>query len=335
MKLAFPDDDTLSGAALTGLPAAPQRPLRVALAGYGHVGQALAARLAGDPAYKIVAVLVRDTARPRAFAPPVPLTASVDHFLYPEADVLVDVLSCHKTGAALASRCLAMGVHAVSASKRAVSTRYEALTGAARAGAAKLSYGAAVGGAAPVLETVAAASSVSPVVEVAGILNGTVNYLLDRLAQGCPFEAALVDARLAGFAEEDPSEDLTGADAAAKLHLIAIEAFGADAAAGLKVETETLDAAKAAVIAASGERWVQLARLRRTEDGLEASVKLERAANVPALPALPDEWNGAAVSTEDGRVFRCLGRGAGGAPTSEAIVADLVRVRAAIAAGGA
>jgi homoserine dehydrogenase len=335
MKLAILDDETLSAAALTGLAPVPPRPLRVALAGYGHVGQALAARLEGDPATRIVSILVRDTARPRAFAPPVPPTASVDHFVYPEADVLVDVLSCHKTGAALASRCLAMGIHAVSASKRAVSTRYEALTGAARAGAAKLFYGAAVGGAAPILETVAAARRLSPVVEVAGILNGTVNYLLDRLARGRPFEAALVDARLAGFAEEDPSEDLTGADAAAKLRLVAIEAFGPEAAAALKVDAQALDAARAAAIAASRERWVQLARLRRTAEGLEAQVTLERAPDVRALPALPDEWNAAAVTTEDGRVFRCLGRGAGGAPTSEAIVADLLRVRAAVAAGGA
>jgi homoserine dehydrogenase len=329
MKLAFLDDETIAR------PVAPAlvRPLRIALAGYGHVGQALAARLAGDPAYRIVSILVRDTARPRAYAPPIAPTTSLDHFLYPEADVLVDVLSCHRTGGALASRCLAMGVHAVSASKRAVASRYDALTGAARAGAAKLLYGAAVGGAAPVLETVAAARAAAPIVDVAGVLNGTVNYLLDRLARGCGFEAALTDARLAGFAEEDPREDLSGADAAAKLRLIAIEAFGAEAAKGLKVETETLDAAKAAAIAARGERWLQLARLTAGPDGLRGSVTLERAAAVRSLPALPDEWNSAAITCADGRVFRCVGRGAGGVPTAEAIVADLVRVRAAAAAG--
>jgi len=327
MKLAFLDHPAPTA------DSTPARPLRIALAGYGHVGQALAARLAGDPAYRIVAILVRDPARPRAFEPPVAPTASVDHFLVPEADVLVDVLSCHKTSAALASRCLAMGVHAVSASKRAVAGRYEALAGAARAGAAKLFYGAAVGGAAPVLETVAAARATGPVREVAGVLNGTVNYLLDRLARGCGFDEALTDARLAGFAEEDPREDLSGADAAAKLRLIAIEAFGAAAAKALRVETEALDAAKAAAIAASGERWLQLARLAAGPDGLRGTVTLERAAAVRDLPALPDEWNCAAVACASGRVLRCLGRGAGGLPTAEAIVADLVRVRAAVAAG--
>ena len=332
MKLAFLDHEHLPGD--TPSPA-PSRPLRIALAGYGHVGQALAARLAGSGDYRIVSILVRDTARPRAYAPPAPLTAGVDAFLVPEADVLVDVLSCHRTGAALASRCLAMGVHTVSASKRAVSTRYEALAGAARAGAAVLAYGAAVGGAAPVLETVAAARAHGGVREAAGILNGTVNYLLDRLARGCGFEAALTDARLAGFAEEDPSEDLSGADAAAKLRLIAIEAFGPAAAAGLKVETEALDAAKAAAIAARGERWLQVSRLRRDGEGLHAAVTLEPAARVRDLPALPDEWNAAAVTSENGRVFRCLGRGAGGAPTSEAILADLAKVRAAVVAGAA
>jgi len=327
MNLAFLDDQTPQAGV------APARPLRIALAGYGHVGQALAARLAGDPAYRIVSILVRDPARPRAFGPPVAPTANVDHFLFPEADVLVDVLSCHKTGAALASRCLAMGVHAVSASKRAIAGRYEALTGSARAGAAKLFYGAAVGGAAPVLETVAAARAAEPVIEVAGVLNGTVNYLLDRLARGCGFEAALTDARLAGFAEEDPREDLSGADAAAKLRLIAIEAFGAEPAKALRVETEPLDAARAAAIAASGVRWLQLARLTAGPNGLAGRVTLEKAAAVPDLPALPDEWNCAAVTCASGRVFRCVGRGAGGLPTAEAIVADLLRVRAAVAAG--
>ena len=133
MKLAIPPEDTILHAAPPLRPIAPP-PLRIALAGYGHVGQALAARLAGDPAFRIVSILVRDPERPRAYAPPAPLTADQDRFLRPEADVLVDVLSCHRTSAALAIRCLGVGVHVVSASKRAVSSRHGALTGAARAG---------------------------------------------------------------------------------------------------------------------------------------------------------------------------------------------------------
>jgi len=316
------------GAQLPGQPFSlcPLRPLRIALAGYGHVGQALAERLATDERYEIASILVRDVNRSRAVAPPCAPTADRDAFASPRADVLVDALSCHRTGTTLALEWLARGAHVVSASKRAISTDYEALAGAARSGAVELRYSAAVGGAAPVLETVAAAKRSGTVESVTAILNGTVNFILDRLSRGANFQAALAEARLAGFAEESPIEDLSGADAAAKLRLIAIEAYGAGVAR-LTVQAEALDAEVAARIAGSGERWIQVARLARDGGVIEASVSLLEASRVTELPALPDEWNGASVRTVEGRVLRCLGRGAGGGPTAEALLADLGRIR--------
>ncbi len=269
---------------------------------------------------------MRDTNRSRAKAPPCSLTADRNAFLSAPADILVDALSCHRTGIALALECLRGGTHVISASKRAISTGYEALVDAAKAGAAQLHYSAAVGGAAPVLETVAAARKSGAVASITAVLNGTVNFILDRLSRGSNFHAALADARVAGLAQEDPSEDLSGADAAAKLRLIAIEAYGAGAA-GLAVETMPLDLASAARIAASGERCLQVARLSRAGNRVAAGVSILPARAVPELPALPDEWNCASVETVDSRVFRCLGRGAGGAPTAEALLADLERVR--------
>lgn len=299
-----------------------QRPLRIALAGYGVVGQALAKTLRSHPAYEIAAILVRDSARPRAVAPPTPPTADLDTFLACEADILVDVLSCARIGRVVCETRLNKGVHVVSASKRLVSANLATLRTRARLGGARLLYSAAVGGETPVLETVAAAAAHGPVREVRAILNGTVNFILDRLHDGCSFAEALAAARAAGFAEEDPSEDLTGADAAAKLKLIAHQAVGADTNA-VSVETETLDEALAKRIAASPERWVQCAALDRAS----ASVRLFPLSVAGGLPALRDEGNCARIVTEDGRVFACDGRGAGGAATAEAILADLERIR--------
>ena len=298
------------------------RPLRIALAGYGVVGQALAEALRGDPHYRIVAILVRDTRRPRAVAPPCAPTDDLDHFLGQDADILIDVLSCARTGRVVCETRLNKGIHVVSASKRVVSANLKTLRTRARLGGARLLYSAAVGGETPVLETVAAAAMHGPVREVRAILNGTVNFILDRLHQGFTFDKALAAARAAGFAEEDPSEDLTGADAAAKLKLIAHQAFGADTA-DLAVETEALDAALARRIAASPERWVQCADLGRHG----ARVALRPLGEAGGLPALRDEGNCARIVTEDGRVFACEGRGAGGAATAEAILADLERIR--------
>ena len=83
---------------------------------------------------------------------------------------------------------------------------------------------------------------------------------------------------------------------------------------------EALDPALAARI--RGTRWVQVSRL--TSDGAEVTL---RPAAEAGLPALPGEWNGARVTTCDGEVFQCAGRGAGGAPTAEAIMGDLRRLK--------
>ncbi|MDB5668012.1 MAG: homoserine dehydrogenase [Alphaproteobacteria bacterium] len=301
------------------------KPLRIALAGYGVVGQALAERLRGDPAFEVTTILVRRPERQRTVAPPAPLTTDVDAFIAAPADILVDVLSCAETGARLCSEALPRGVHVASASKRVVSAQHAQLHAAARRGGAKLLNAAAVGGGAPVLETVAAAAARGPIARVTGILNGTVNFILTRLAAGHTLDRALAEARSAGFAEDDPSEDLSGADAAAKVRLIAAEAFRLNPAL-LSVDVEPLDGAAAERIAASGERWIQLSSVERDGDWLRASVRLRRRRDVPHLPAVDDEWNCALVELASGETAQCSGPGAGGAPTAGAIIGDLWRI---------
>jgi len=300
-------------------------PLRIALAGYGVVGQALAAKLDGDPDFELVAILVRDAARARAVEPPVAPTTDRRAFLAIPADIIVEVTSCDLTGALVSEHALTHGVHVVSASKRVVSTCRTLLAEAAETGGGRLLHSAAVGGGAPVLETVAEARGRGDVVAVDGILNGTVNYILERLGRGAGFREALAEARLAGFAEENPVEDLSGADAAAKLRLIAAEAWGCDPAE-VDVAAEPLDEAAVERIAASGERWIQHARVERREGRIVAEVSLRPRQTVATLPHVPDEWNCAAIRLDDGTVFRCRGRGAGGAPTAEAILSDLHRL---------
>jgi homoserine dehydrogenase len=301
--------------------AAPRHPLRVALAGYGVVGQALAQRLATEPDFEIAAILVRDPGRARAVTPPCPPGSDADAFLAMSADILVDALSCDATGEALSRRLLASGRYVVSASKRVIARAGAALDALAAAHGGALLHSAAVGGAAPVLETVAEARRAGEIADIAAVLNGTVNFILDRLHAGADLESALGEARAAGFAEEDSSADLEGHDAAAKLRLIAARAFGVDPA-GVEVATEALDDMTAARIRASGRRWVQAARLTEGTARVEL-VPTEQA----GLPALPGEWNCARVTTRDGREFTCVGRGAGGAATAEAIVADLFDIR--------
>lgn len=296
--------------------------LRIAVAGYGVVGQALVERLQGEPAFEIAAILVRDGKRPRIVTPPVAPTESRAEFLAHPADIMVDALSCEETGRLLCDAVLARGVHIVSASKRVISAGRATLSDAAVQSGSRLLYSAAVGGSAAVLETVDQARHQGEVAEVVGVLNGTVNFILQRLAQGVPFDKALAEAQKKGFAEENPEADLSGADAAAKLSLIAHRAMGVEPS-HLVIERERLDERRAEEIRLSGERWVQVARVSATGAGVKANIVLQPLREVETLPAIVDEWNCAAVRLEDGRIYRCVGRGAGGAATAEAIVADL------------
>jgi homoserine dehydrogenase len=296
--------------------------LRVSIAGYGVVGQALAERLRNEPGFRIVAILVRDTDRARVVPAPVALTSDRGQFLACETDIIVDALSCEDTGSLLCNIVLPKGVSIVSASKRVISAAHGQLTDAATRGGSQLLYSAAVGGSAAVLETIDQARASGEIAEVIGVLNGTVNFILQRLSQGASFAQALSEAQERGFAEENPEADLSGADAAAKLRLIANRATAIDPQA-FAVATDRLDEAAALRIAASGERWVQVARASRQGGDFEASVTLQPLREVETLPAVVDEWNCAAVRLTNGRIYRCVGRGAGGAATAEAIVADL------------
>ena len=303
-------------------------PLRVAIAGYGVVGQALVERLRTEPGFVVVAILVRDIYRGRQIPPPVPLTSDLQAFLKVEADIAIDAMSCDETGAFLCNAVLPKGRHLVSASKRVINSGQSRFSRLAEANQVRLLYSAAVGGSACVLETTDRARAAGPIVEFTAILNGTVNFILDGLYAGLSFDEAMREAREAGFAEEDCDFDLSGDDAAAKLRLVAHRAFG-DQLQEVEVETEALNPTALARIAESTERWVQVSTLLRTTGAVEARVRLEPVGNSGLIAALPGEWNEATVRLEDGRTFSCQGRGAGGAATAEAITADLFDIAAA------
>ena len=293
------------------------RVLRVALAGCGVVGGGVLPRLLADARFEVVGVLVRDPAKARDTAIPADLAVSDPAALLArEPDILVEAISDASTGLALIRAALTRGVDVVSANKQAVGADLPALIDLAAAGEARLLYSASVGGGAPLIETVRRARAHGAVVRIEAVLNGTCNFILNRLAEGRPFEEALIAAREAGFAEADPSADLTGLDAAAKLVILGHEALRGQLTVN-DVRRQTL--ARDGVLPAGRVR--QLARLDvRTG---EISVALGAVDGDPLFADLADEWNALRVTTGDGRVLTARGRGAGRTPTAESVWADL------------
>ncbi|MEQ7154919.1 homoserine dehydrogenase [Brevundimonas aurifodinae] len=298
-------------------PSVPDAPLKVAIAGCGVVGGGLLKRLLADDRFQVVGVLVRDPQKPRDVEAPAELfTADREALLALQPDILLEALSEGGAGHDLIRAALERGVDVASANKQAISRDPQGLADLARAKGARLAYSAAVGGGAPMIETVRAARAAGPVKGFEAILNGTVNFMLSRIQAGADFADALADARVAGFAEEDPSSDLEGRDSAAKVRLLAFEAFGRTP------EDEVPCAALSEDFNPSGPVR-QIGACFREGEALKASVSLDVGLDDPFFLALNGERNGVKVYGEDGRVWSCGGRGAGRWPTTESVLADL------------
>lgn len=297
-------------------PDAAVKPVRVALAGCGVVGGGLYIRLRDDPRFEIASVLVRDPRRSRKPQPdPALLVTNVDALLATRPDIVIDALSDAEAGRFLTRIALARGISVVSANKQAVGPELDQLQALAAKTGATLSVSACVGGGGPLVETLLQARDHAPIVHIEAVLNGTVNFLLNRLAKGCALADAVAEAQAAGFAEADPSSDLEGRDAAAKLAILTRLAFGASRTdpSVQKLCTET---------ALPDGPVRQIART----DGQDASIAFEAVAHDPLFADLPDEWNALRVTCADGRVFTCRGRGAGRWPTTESVWSDLLDI---------
>ena len=309
-----------------GAPAVTRRSakaLRVAVAGCGVVGGGVIDRLRRRAdAFEITGVLVRDPAKLRDIDAPGLMTVDPEALLEWEPDVIVDALSCAVTGAWLSEAALEAGVHVVSANKQAVIAAHARLRAAAERSGASLIYSASVGGGAPMIETVRAARKSGPIARLDGVLNGTVNFLLGRLVAGERFADALQAAQAAGLAEEDPSADLDGRDAAAKLRILAYEAFD-EVVGEAEVERAVLD--DRVIRAAATQPLKQVSRLSWENGRLKAQVMFSPDAHFAAADA---DRNLLRVVGLDGRVRTAKGRGAGRWPTTESVLSDLLDLRA-------
>jgi homoserine dehydrogenase len=295
------------------------RPLRVAVAGCGVVGGGVVERLLARPdLYHLTSVLVRDADRPRGPEIASLVTTGPETLLASKPDVLVDLLSGRAASVVLMQAALSHGIDVVSANKQAVIAAHDQLKAAARASGSRLLHSAAVGGGAPLIELVRRARRAGPVAGLEGVLNGTVNFMLDRLGRGDSFAQALSAAQAAGLAEADPSADLDGRDAAAKLRILALEAFGVVLDED-EVSRERLDERVAA--SAALQPLKQVARLVLRHGRLAASVAFEPARDFAAVTG--DRNMLKVTSAVDGRTWTAGGRGAGRWPTTESVFADL------------
>jgi homoserine dehydrogenase len=241
-------------------------------------------------------------------------------------DLVVDALAAGVERTAELLRYLKNGGALVTADKQLISESTSA-DGAIRAGQfSGLHYSAAVGGVLPAVETVQQIAAGPGVRSIEGVLNGTSNFVLQQIAQGFSLDEAILEAQQLGFAEADPSADLSGLDAARKLVVLATVAWGRATSVSEvhRIGLEGLTAEQCQL--RPGETLRVVARAEQTDDGLKLEVVPRWLPKQHALALAVDEGNALLITDQNSETILVQGKGAGRWPTAEAVFADCLDV---------
>jgi len=299
----------------------------VALLGLGVVGGGVLKLLRASGAFELLSITVRRADRPRDASIPRDLIATdAIEAASCGADIVIEAIGGLEPARTAVDVALSNGSHVVTANKRLLADSGASLAATARENGVCLAGSASVGGGAPILER-AASRPGARIRQVAAVLNGTTNFVLNRVDRGEAFEEAVAEAQRLGFAEADPSRDLSGRDAADKLAVLS-SALGLGRLRVAAIEISPMDAAEfdqARRSSAPGDVIRHVARLRVGPSGeTRAEVRLRPVPVDSALGEARDEQNVAVFEWADGDVEVVRGRGAGRRPTAEAVMADVL-----------
>ncbi|WP_169982047.1 homoserine dehydrogenase [Microbispora sp. H10836] len=316
--------------------------LRVALLGCGVVGSQvvrllheqaddLAARV-GAP-LELAGVAVRRLGRKRdANVDPALLTTDAEGLVTrDDVDIVVEVIGGIEPARSLILAAMAHGKSVVSANKALLAEDGATIHRAARENGADLYFEASVAGAIPLLRPLRESLAGDRVRRVLGIVNGTTNYILDKMdSSGASFNDALEEAQALGYAEADPTADVEGFDAAAKAAILAGIAFHSRVTAADVHREGITEITAADVASAKGMGYVikLLAICARSDDGRSVGVRVHPAM-IPRshpLAGVREAYNAVFVEAESAGRLMFYGAGAGGAPTASAVLGDIVAV---------
>ena len=329
--------------------------IKVGLLGCGTVGGGVVQLLRANASYlearvgapiDVVRVLVRDPEKDR-----VPeldrarLTTDPEAVLGdPSIDVIVEVMGGVEPAQGLLTRAIEAGKQIVTANKMLLALHGGDLLERAKKRGVDLAFEGAVGGGIPVIRVLRDALASDTIASLSGIVNGTSNYILTRMrADGLSFEAALKEAQEKGYAEADPGLDVDGGDAAHKLVVLAMLAFGARLD-GAHIPTEGIRGVEPVDHAFADRFGYVVKHLAVAKDmskvgSLGGPLELRVHPALVAKDAPLANINGVlnAIAIEGRALGPCLlsGRGAGDMPTAVSVVADIVDVAIAKKSGAA
>jgi len=324
----------------------------IGLLGLGTVGAGVAGIVAspegrhplvGDLALRRVAV--RDLSRPRPVELPAAILTTDPEAVVddPAVDIVVEVMGGLEPARSLILRAIAAGKPVVTANKAVIARYGEEIAAAAAAKGVYVLIEAAVGGGIPIIEPLKQSLGGNRIQRVSGIINGTTNYILSRMAdEGAAYEAVLADAQQLGYAEADPAADVEGGDAADKIAILSGLAYGGSIERAA-IPTEGINKLHSRDVNYAAQlgyvvKLVATAQFLGTDP--DGTVQLDVRVNPTLLPkehplAGVHGVNNAILVEGDpvGRVM-FYGPGAGAGPTASAVVADILNIAGIREVGG-
>ena len=316
-------------------------PLRLGLAGFGTVGSGLVRIIEGSREIirartgrdiRITTILVRDPSRQRQAPLPegASLTTSMDDLVTnPDIDVVVEMMGGTSAAGDLVEKALKAGKHVVTANKALLAEKGNTYFALAAEKNLHLGFEASVCGGIPIIETIKTSLAANNIMAIAGILNGTSNYILSEMtSRGMTFDEALQGAKEKGYAEEDPTLDIEGIDAAHKLALLIRLCWGVEYPFGQLSVSGITGVAKVDIDSARtfGYRIKLIAQARMHDDALEAAVFPAFVHETYLISKVGGAYNAVRIHGDASGAIFLHGKGAGDMPTGSSVAADVLAI---------
>ena len=313
-------------------------PIRIGICGFGTVGSGtfavlernrleIAARVGRDV---VVAHIGARRDNPRIDTGTTRLSRDVFEVVRdPAVDIVVELIGGVDDARKLVMQAIEAGKHVITANKALIAQHGNEIFAAASARGVSVAFEAAVGGGIPIIKAIREGLAANRIEWVAGIINGTGNFILSEMREkGRSFAAALADAQALGYAEADPTFDVEGIDAAHKLVILASLAFGIPLQFD-KVYCEGISALAQEDLANAEELGYRIKHLgicRRTPEGIELRVHPTLIPDDRLIANVNGVMNAILVRGDAVGPTLYYGPGAGSEPTASAVVADIVDV---------
>ncbi len=274
----------------------------------------------------ITRIAVRNLNKPRPGVDERLLTTSTLDVIQ-AGDIVIEAIGGIEPPNSLVRTAIALGRDVVTANKAMLAKSGPEIFAKAAARGVYVGFEASVCGGIPVVRALQRGLAGDSIESVAGILNGTSNFILTRMEDGTSFDAALRLAQERGFAEADPSLDIDGHDAAQKLQLLAAIAFEGQRPS--EIEVNGIRGVTSEDVAAARDRGSVLRQVASAEESggtVHLRVSVREIPDCDPLARVRDEWNGVLIRGRSvGEVF-LTGRGAGAMPTAAAVLSDVIEI---------